>query len=75
MGCVNCHHTDKAFTDGIAHSIKDSGKQNSRNSPTMYNVGYYPELYWDGRKVGLESNVLDYAGKSKVVFNERQKNG
>ena len=58
MGCVNCHHTDKAFTDGIAHSTKDSGKQNSRNSPTMYNVGYYPELYWDGRKVGLESNVL-----------------
>lgn len=58
MGCVNCHHTDKAFTDGIAHSTKDSGKKNSRNSPTMYNVGYYPELYWDGRKVGLESNVL-----------------
>lgn len=58
MGCVNCHHTDKAFTDGIAHSTKDSGKKNGRNSPTMYNVGYYPELYWDGRKVGLESNVL-----------------
>lgn len=58
MGCVNCHHTDKAFTDGIALSIKDNGKQNSRNSPTMYNVGYFPELYWDGRKVGLESNVL-----------------
>lgn len=58
MGCVNCHHVDKAFTDGIAHSIKDNGGKNSRNSPTMYNVGYYPELYWDGRKVGLESNVL-----------------
>ncbi|MFT4512272.1 MAG: cytochrome c peroxidase [Planctomycetota bacterium] len=58
MGCVECHHTDKAFTDGIAHSTKDSGGKNSRNSPTMYNVGYYPELYWDGRKVGLESNVL-----------------
>lgn len=58
MGCVNCHHVDKAFTDGVAHSVKDSGGKNSRNSPTMYNVGYYPELYWDGRTVGLEANVL-----------------
>jgi len=58
MGCVSCHHVDKAFTDGIQHSTKDNGGKNSRNSPTMYNVGYYPELYWDGRKVGLESNVL-----------------
>jgi len=57
MGCVNCHHVDKAFTDGIAHSVKDSGGKNSRNSPTMYNVGYYPELYWDGRTLGLETNV------------------
>lgn len=58
MGCVNCHHIDKAFSDGLALSVKDNGGKNSRNSPTMYNCGYYPELYWDGRKVGLESNVL-----------------
>ena len=58
MGCVNCHHVDKAFADGLQLSVKDSGGKNKRNSPTMYNVGYYPELYWDGRKVGLESNVL-----------------
>ena len=57
MACVSCHHTDKAFTDGIAHSVKDGGGKNTRNSPTMYNVGYYPELYWDGRTVGLEQNV------------------
>ena len=56
MGCVNCHYPDKAFTDGVAHSVKDNGKKNSRNSPTMFNVGYYPALYWDGRTVGLESN-------------------
>lgn len=58
MGCVNCHYPDKAFTDGIAHSVKDNGKKNGRNAPTMYNVGYYPDLYWDGRKQGLEANVL-----------------
>ena len=72
MGCVNCHYPDKAFTDGLAHSVKDDGGKNSRNSPTMYNVGYYPELYWDGRKTGLEANVLaawtgQLAGKPEEV--------
>jgi cytochrome c peroxidase len=58
MGCVDCHYPDQAFTDGIAFSTKDGGGKNSRNAPTMFNVGYYPELYWDGRKTGLESNIL-----------------
>ena len=58
MGCVSCHYADKAFTDGIALSEKDNGSKNKRNSPTMYNVGYYPDLYWDGRKQGLESNII-----------------
>lgn len=57
MGCVDCHYPDKKFTDGIAHSTKDDGKQNTRNSPTVYNVGYLEELYWDGRAKGLEANV------------------
>lgn len=57
MGCVNCHYPDKAFTDGVAHSVKDNGSKNSRNAPTMYNVGYYEHLYWDGRTHGLEENV------------------
>ena len=58
MACAQCHHADKAFTDGLALSTKDDGKQNTRNSPTMYNVGHYDRLYWDGRAKGLEANVL-----------------
>lgn len=57
MSCASCHHADKAFTDGVAFSTKDNGGKNTRNSPTMYNVGYYPDLYWDGRTHGLEENV------------------
>jgi len=57
MSCASCHHADKAFTDGQAFSTKDNGGKNTRNSPTMYNVGYYPDLYWDGRTHGLEENV------------------
>jgi cytochrome c peroxidase len=57
MGCVDCHYVDKSFTDGKALSVKDNGSSNTRNSPTMYNVGYLSELYWDGRAKGLEANV------------------
>ncbi len=58
MSCASCHEPAKAFTDGIAFSTKDDGKQNTRNSPTMHNTGYYERLYWDGRAKGLEANVL-----------------
>lgn len=66
MSCASCHHTDKAFTDGLALSVRDDGKSNTRNSPTMYNVGYHERLYWDGRAKGLEANVLA-AWKSQIA--------
>lgn len=58
MSCNSCHYPEQAFTDGRAVSPKDDGKDNTRNSPTMHNVGYYERLYWDGRAQGLEANVL-----------------
>lgn len=57
MSCSSCHLPEKAFTDGNAVSKKDDGKDNTRNSPTMHNVGYYERLYWDGRAKGLEANI------------------
>ncbi|MCR9243982.1 MAG: c-type cytochrome [bacterium] len=57
-GCVSCHLPEHAFTDQRKVSPKDNGKNNTRNSPTMYNTGYLSELYWDGRKPSLESNIL-----------------
>ncbi|MBX3464285.1 MAG: c-type cytochrome [Planctomycetes bacterium] len=58
MACAACHLPEKAFTDGKALSVRDDGKANTRNSPTMHNVGYLERLYWDGRAQGLEANVL-----------------
>lgn len=57
MSCSSCHFPEQAFTDGKPVSRKDDGKDNTRNSPTMHNVGYYERLYWDGRAKGLEANV------------------
>lgn len=58
MSCSTCHLPELAFTDGRATSPKDDGKPNTRNSPTMHNVGYLDRLYWDGRATTLEKNVL-----------------
>lgn len=57
MGCNSCHYPEQAFTDGRAVAKKDDGKDNTRNSPTMHNVGYLDRLYWDGRAKSLEGNV------------------
>ena len=56
--CSSCHLPEQAFTDGLAKSPKDDGSANTRNSPTMCNVGYLDRLYWDGRAKTLEGNVL-----------------
>ena len=58
MSCSSCHFADQAFTDGKATAKKDDGSMNTRNSPTMHNVGYLDRLYWDGRAKTLEGNVL-----------------
>lgn len=57
MGCNSCHYPELAFTDNKALSVKDDGKSNTRNSPTMHNTGYLDRLYWDGRAQTLEKNV------------------
>ena len=57
MSCSTCHLPEKAFTDGNATSKKDDGSMNTRNTPTMFNVGYLERLYWDGRAKTLEANV------------------
>jgi cytochrome c peroxidase len=57
MSCSTCHLPEKAFTDGKDFSPKDDGSVNTRNSPSMYNVGYWTKWYWDGRTATLEANA------------------
>ena len=57
-GCEICHMGDKGWADGLALSKKYDGSMNTRHSPTLVNVGYYREWYWDGRKATLEDQIL-----------------
>ncbi|MEZ5964605.1 MAG: cytochrome c peroxidase [Planctomycetota bacterium] len=57
MSCQSCHMHDKAWSDGIQFSTKVDGSKNTRNSPSLYNVGYQQLYYWDGRAPTMEKNV------------------
>lgn len=58
MSCSTCHKPELAWTDGLPLSPKFDGSVNSRNTPTVMNVGYLEKLYWDGRTPNLEANIL-----------------
>ncbi len=59
MSCESCHIPEKGWTDGLPFSKKFDGTLNTRHTPTLWGVAFYPELYWDGRVTGLEALVLD----------------
>jgi cytochrome c peroxidase len=56
--CETCHLPDKGWADGKVLSTKDDGTMNTRHTPTLYNVGYYMQWYWDGRAATLEGQIL-----------------
>ena len=58
MACETCHVPEKGWTDALALSPKFDGSVNVRHSPTLYDVAFYPDLYWDGRAKGLEAQIL-----------------
>ena len=57
MSCETCHLPEKGWTDGKALSPKFDGSLNTRHTPTLYNVGFYTDWYWDGRAPTLEAQI------------------
>jgi cytochrome c peroxidase len=56
--CYSCHLCEKGLTDGLSKAIGAFGKQLPRSSPTLWNIGYHKEFYWDGRSPSLEKQAL-----------------
>ena len=54
MSCGTCHVPENGWTDGKRFSTKFDGQPNERNTPTLYNVGFYKQLSWEGRELSLE---------------------
>lgn len=67
ISCGMCHVPEEGFTSNqIATAVGIEGRSHRRNSPTMFNVGYYEFLFHDGREFTLEDQVI----APMVAFNE-----
>ncbi|MAU01829.1 MAG: hypothetical protein CL608_32230 [Anaerolineaceae bacterium] len=53
--CATCHQPDLGFADGRSTAIGPNGTELARNTPTLWNVGYAQNLFWDGRLDSLEA--------------------
>jgi cytochrome c peroxidase len=56
--CYTCHVCEKGLTDGLAKSVGAFDKMLPRSSPTLWNIGYHKEFYWDGRSPSLEKQAM-----------------
>src|SRR5512134_1593688 len=46
--CYSCHVCEHGLTDGIAKAVGAYDKKLPRSSPTLWNIGYHKQFYWDG---------------------------
>lgn len=59
ISCASCHQQNKAFTDGLAHSIGVSGIPTEKSSMSLVNLLWGPRhFFWDGRVDNLEAQSL-----------------
>lgn len=57
ISCASCHHQNRAFSDPNALSLGVNGKIGKRNALPLFNLAYYPLLFWDGGVSSLEKQV------------------
>ena len=55
--CASCHHPDLGFSDGRARAIGVAGHEVKRSSPTLWNVAFLKNLFWDARADSLEEQA------------------
>lgn len=55
--CASCHHPDMGFADGKGRSVGVSGEPLPRSAPTLWNVAFLNNFFWDGRASTLEEQM------------------
>ncbi|KAF2509203.1 cytochrome-c peroxidase [Flavobacterium zhairuonense] len=68
--CASCHHTEKAFTDGLERAVSLDGKSMiQRNTPTLSNIAFQRVFFADSRVSYLEDQAI------AVIKNENEMHG
>lgn len=58
LSCYSCHQNEDGNGGKEPTALGAKGVKLTRHSPVIWNVGYLPALYWDGRAATLEAQAL-----------------
>jgi cytochrome c peroxidase len=58
IACAFCHNPFTGFADPRQTSIGVGGGIGGRQAPTVYNTGFIPLQFWDGRAGSLEEQAI-----------------
>ncbi|MBK9306997.1 MAG: c-type cytochrome [Nitrospira sp.] len=58
ISCAFCHNPFTGFADPRQTSIGVGGGVGGRQSPTVFNTGFIPLQFWDGRAGSLEEQAM-----------------
>ena len=58
VSCALCHNPGTGFADARQVSIGAFGTAGGRQAPTVYNTGFIPLQFWDGRAGSLEQQAI-----------------
>lgn len=57
MNCATCHNPSLGWEDGVQGAFGGQGETLPRHSPTILNMAWGKEFFWDGRAASLEEQV------------------
>jgi len=57
ISCANCHDPELGWADGRRVAYGHDRQQGTRNTPTILNIIYAKEYFWDGRAATLEEQA------------------
>lgn len=59
ISCASCHRQEVAFSDSPNRlSMGIDGKSTFRHSMPLFNLAWYPSMFWDGKSTSIEDQVF-----------------
>lgn len=58
LACSSCHDPELGFSDGKGRAVGIHGQILERSAPSLWNIGFFQRLLWDGSKASLEEQML-----------------
>jgi cytochrome c peroxidase len=57
ISCATCHEWTKGFADARVSAVGVPGRPLKRHTPTLWNLAWAVDVFWDGRARSLEEQV------------------